>query len=803
MRRIIKTKIAVPLIGLILIFLLGFRYTDDIRIEKIMHQLELFRLTRAQQKVYVHTDKSTYIAGENIWVKAYVVTASDLLSDTLSKEVYLDLIDYSNKQIHTEILRNNRGFAEGYLFLSDTLAEGNYQVRAYTNWMRNFNEAYFFSKTISFKNPNYENVITRSRLHNIKVFNKKLKELSSKNTINFFPEGGMLYAGLLSTVAFKAESLAGNAIEAKGKIVTDKGKEVAEFASVHEGMGSFSFLPEPGMKYYAKVSFGKEKPQKFSLPDILPIGTSMSVNNNDPAAIKVTINSNKPISADEYANDFIIVGQSRGIAQYVSKAHYTGKPIELQIDKKLFPTGIVQITLFEGRSNPICERLVFIKQPEKINLLTRVYNKGTAPNDSIEMEFVLTDNDGSPVTGNFSLAVTNQSDSNKYSANIENSYYFSSDIKGYINNPGYYFDKKNPDADTHLDLLLLTQGWRRFVWDDLLANHLPEIRYQPSEGLTVGGLITRDLFAIPIRNSKVRMTVLSSYNDEYETMTNNYGQFNFPDLDYEDTISVKIEAFKPSGGKGVQIILTDTIVPEVKTPTLPFLRNEIFAKTKIKTNIRKERIEFKKNYKGKPEPDIVVPRIHNTPNDVIYVGSEASSYSNMFQYLQGKVPGVTVTGNKIIIRGVNTFYLSTDPLYLLDGVPVDANAVGSLPPIDVAVIEILKGPEAAIYGSRGANGVIAFYTKHGKFGKRGVIDFGMQGYQKRKEFYVAPYERMGYLPTEFNVPKTAYWMPTIKTDENGIASIKFKKVIKSDNYNFEIEGITTNGNVIHYAGALK
>ncbi|NJK98104.1 MAG: TonB-dependent receptor plug domain-containing protein [Bacteroidales bacterium] len=294
---------------------------------------------------------------------------------------------------------------------------------------------------------------------------------------------------------------------------------------------------------------------------------------------------------------------------------------------------------------------------------------------------------------------------------------------------------------------------------------MPVIKYQPSEGLAVGGIITRDFFGIPINNSKVRLTVLSSFNDEYETITDNSGRFNFPDLDYEDTITVKIEAFKPSGGKGVLIILTDTVVPSVKTQTIAMLRNETFPKDKIKHNVRSERMDFKRNYKGKPEPDIMVPKIHSTPNDVIYVGEEAASYSNVFQYLQGRVPGVNVVGNKITIRGISSFYLPTDPLYLLDGVPIDAGAVNSLSPLDISVIEILKGPEAAIYGSRGANGVIAFYSKRGRFMKRGVLDFGMQGYQKKKEFYVAPYEKFGYLTSEFNVPKTAFWKATLKTNQ--------------------------------------
>lgn len=797
-RNIRKLLLAIPAIAIVVVLLVGFSYAPDIRIEKILHQLELFRLTRTQQKVYLHTDKNTYIAGENIWVKAYVVNASDFSHDSISKEVYVDLIDYSNRQIHTEILRNKNGLAEGYFSLSDTLPEGNYQIRGYTNWMRNFDEGYFFSKTISFKNPVYGEIVTKNRLKQIKTFNRKLKNISQKHVVNFFPEGGQMVAGLPVVVAFKAENLAGYGIGVTGVVEDNKGKEVAAFKSVHEGMGSFSITPEAGSKYNAVVKFENGKTEKFSLPEALPQGTVIKVEPFDSKNVKLNIYSNKPVSNDVYANEFIIVFQSRGYAPYISKAQWEGKPIEVNVEKKLFPTGIVQITVFDGRSTPLCERLVFIDQDEKLKVISKTRNVGIAPYDSIEMELVVVDKDGNPVEGNVSLSVTEQSETNAYAANIMNSLFFTSDIKGQVQNPGYYFDESNPNLEQHRDLLLTTQGWRRFLWPDLLANRLPPVIYPASEGLAVGGMITRDFFGIPITNSKVRMTVLSSYNDEYETVTDNRGRFNFPELDYEDTISIKIEAFKPSGGKGVLIILTDTAIPQVKTPTLAMMRNEVFPRDKIKRNIRKERIEFKKNYKGKPEPDIAVPKIHSTPNDVIYVGQEAASYSNVFQYLQGRVPGVSVVGNKITIRGVNSFYLPTDPLYLLDGVPVEAGTVGTLSPLDLSVIEILKGPEAAIYGSRGANGVIAFYTKRGKFMKRGVIDFGMQGYQKVKEFYVAPYERFGFLTSEHNVPKTAYWKPSIKTNDSGKAIIRFRKLPKIDNYNFVIEGLTPDGNIIYY-----
>lgn len=791
-------RLTIPLVALSLLTTIGFYLAPDIRIDKILHQLELFRSKYTQQKVYVQTDKNSYAAGEYIWLKAYVINASDFSSDSISKEVYVDLIDYSNKQVHTEILRNTKGLAQGYLFLSDTLAEGNYQIRAYTNWMRNFDESYFFSKTISFKNPVYGKVITNHRLKMIKSYNRKFKSSESKRYVTFFPEGGQLVSDLKSVVAFKTENGAGYNLQAKGKLMDDKSNVLAEFETVHEGMGSFIFTPSFGKKYYALITFDGKKPQKFPMPEIIEKGTVINVDAFDAKSIRVTINSNRPESNDEYANDFIIVAQARGSAQYVSKVQWQGSPINVDISKSQFPTGIVQITVFDGRINPLCERLVFIQKPAAVNLVAKVNPIRNVLADSVSVEMVITDKDGNGIPANLSFAVTENTKSSQpdYSANILNQLYFASDLKGYVHNPGYYFDSSNPDAPKHLDLLLLTQGWRRFVWKEILANQMPEIRYAPSDGLAVGGIITRDFFGIPVRNTKIRMTVMSSYNDEYETYTDNSGRFNFPNLEYEDTISIQLQGYKPSGGKGVVVILTDTLVPDVKTPTLATYRSVEFSRKDLKRNNRNERLEFRKHFNPRKDPDIAVPKIHSTPNDVLYVGEDVSSYSNILSYMQGRVPGVQISGNSVVIRGVNSFLLSSDPLFLLDGVPIDAGAVTSINPRDIYVIEVLKGPEAAIYGSRGANGVIAFYSKRGHFIKRGRLDFGMQGYQRVKEFYVAPYEQFDYLMAEFDIPRTLYWKPMVKTDESGRAFLKFKVPFKLNNYKIVVEGLASNGELI-------
>lgn len=794
------------LIALLSIFFLNFDTTDDIRIDKILKQLEIFRSKFWQQKINIHTDRNSYMAGERIWMKCYLVNAFSFLPDSVSKEVYVDLIDYNNNHVQSIILRNKGGFSSGDMLINDTLPEGNYQIRAYTNWMRNFETDFFYNKTIKIANPNYENVVTRQHIAQIKKYNKKLENFQNEYFFHFFPEGGDIISGFETRVAFKAENITGKGIDVTGSLYSEKGDKITDFQSTHLGMGSFSFTPSFGVKYYAKVFLNHStKDKKFELPKIVEQGVSMTVEPFAPLYVRVVIRSNRSVSSNIASNEIILVGQARGNALYISKGELKDKPIEVLIKKELFPAGVVQFSVFDARLNPVCERLVFIDFNKELgeNNFSVTHQEN---NDSSKFSVMLTNKDGKPITSNLSFSFTALLEEGNYpeTSNILSQLLLTSDLKGRIENPTYYFTGQR-GTRTNLDLVMLTHGWRRFIWRDILTDKFPKIEHEPSLGISIGGKITYDFFSIPVPNSKVNLSILSSYNDVYETTTDRRGRFLFSNLDYEDTVDVLIEAFKPSGGKGVLIQLGDTVVPDIATFTQAELRNVIFPKEKVKTNMSRERaIERKKYNERAANPNNQLFKIHETPGDVIQVKEDASNYSNILQYMQGRVPGVAITGNRVIIRGINTFYGSTDPLFLLDGVPIDISGVTSLNPGDIATIEILKGPECAIYGSRGANGVIAFYSKRGQYMKRGVIEFGMLGYHKTREFYVPSYETWQYKPVDYKIPQTLFWAPEVITSSEGKAYIQFKNHLNTNKPKMvTIEGITESGEIIFYQEVLK
>ena len=496
-------------------------------IEKIVKQINKFGDQSMQQKVYLQTDKDIYLTGETMWIKAYLMDAMSFQADPVSKEIYVELLDQSQRVACSLKLSNKKGVSDGYFILNDTLIEGNYQLRAFTNWMLNFDRDYFFFKTIRIKNPGYADVVNKSRLKYITRFNTELRKKENDVRFTFFPEGGNLLVGLSSRVAFKAEDESGMPLNITGKISDNLGNEVVSFESEHDGMGSFLFLPGAEKKYSAKIKFSNGTVAEYFLPEALPKGIIMSVNPIGKENIDVKIRQSENSSADS----ILVVTQSRGQITSISKVKFTNNQVQLVIPKKIFHAGIAQITIFNDKTEPLCERLVFIN-PEPEKNISKVDLSSNTVNDSIIYNIKVTQSNGGGVSGKLSFSVIeNLSDTARMTKeNILTNLLLTSDIKGRVNNPSYYFDTSNPKASNYLDLVMLTNGWRRFVWKDILEDQFTIINYPRAEGISITGTVFGDNLNQTIPNSIVELSVLNKPYLKYQAFTNNNGKFIFPAL---------------------------------------------------------------------------------------------------------------------------------------------------------------------------------------------------------------------------------------------------------------------------------
>jgi TonB-dependent SusC/RagA subfamily outer membrane receptor len=735
-----------------------------------------------QEKVYLHLDKQTYNVGDNIWFKVYLLDATTHEPSSHSNVLIVELINSFGKTSMTRLLKLRSGFAMGDFAVEDTVPAGLYEIRAYTSWMRNFGDDYFFRRQIEILNPEYSEQLYRQDKQANKKLKKKSIRKSEKLDIQFFPEGGDLVNGLESRVAFKAINELGEGVDIRGEIQDKKGNRVTELQSFYQGMGAFSLTPLVDENYRAVVSTGEENNVRIPLPKSLKSGFVLNVDNKNNKDIIATIRST--------SNDarIFLIGQTRGQVFFNRSFTLESGSTEVKIQANLFPTGIMQLTLFDQYSIPQCERLVFINHNDALNIGLETEKNNYGSREKIVLKINAKNVNNNPVDGNFSLAVTeNESNNDRgdFYSGIISYLLLSSDLKGRIQNPDYFFQENTSETRTALDYLMMTQGWRRFSWENVIGSVPLKIQYVVEKGLSVEGKVTREIFGLPLKYLPVALTVLSGYNDFYETRTNDKGRYVFNLPDYEDTLDIEITSTRLSGRKNLVIYIDATELPESDVLFSSYSKEMAITGTNVFRPVPVEE---------KDPNQSTLQGIHGTPDNVIYVDDKLASYNNVFDIIKGRVPGVMVTGDKVQIRGPNSFYLSTEPLYLIDDVPVDANAISSLNPQDVERIEILKGPSTSIYGSRGANGVIAVYTKRGKFMKKGVLESQILGFYRPREFYSPKYEtRFDFMQADDRI--TLYWAPVITLDSIGQAEAVFYSSDVKGTFDITIEGITPEGEI--------
>lgn len=756
-------------------------FDKDYWFDYITSHFETYILNYPQQKVYLHLDRDEYQTGSTIWYKAYILNDTEKRPEDRSKNLYVELISPTKQVFMQQLLKIENGLANGDFPVLDTISTGLYSIRAYTHNMKNFGKNYLFTKDIRIVHPD--------KIYYSKEFYKKAKKVKRRSEsfdIQFFPEGGELVGSLKTTLAFKAIDQNGLGLDVEGQIYTKKGAAVTDFKSTHLGMGKIDFEPVYGQKYYAIAKTKSGEKVKVNLPEVLKQGYNLHVSEQNNQ-IQVLISTNKVFGNDPVAKTVYLFIQNGGKIYSSGMHQFESQQIKLNIGKKNFPNGIIHLTLFDGHGIPQCERLFFINHGDNLNISTDLTAKAFGKRDKVEFDIEVNDGE-KPVEGNFSIAVKNKSQltaSLSKTTNITNYFLLQSDLKGVIENPEDYFSG-GAQQSNNLDILMLTQGWRKFEWKNILKDSIAEPEFPVETDLRITGRITKYLFDISVKEAKVTLTLLNKFNDVFTDYSEEKGRFEFLNLDYSDTIDVLIEARTRWNRKNIMIIPDqDRDIGTDFNPFREFYIDSLIVKRRIQHEPWKE-----------PEQDPNVPedfKLHNRADNVVKFDDSFSSYSTVMDALKGRVPGLQVNDNSAMLRGPSSLLLSNEPLYLVDGMATDFNGINSISVQDVDHVEILKGPSAAIYGMQGVNGVIAVYTKKGFYYKRGEIRFKMLGYHTPKKFYSPKYQPHNINSTNDDMRKTIYWNPNVKTDKNGKAHISFFQSDVVDDFEIVIEGMDSYG----------
>jgi len=649
------------------------------------------------------------------------------------------------------------------------------------------------------------------------IKNIPINVMAGKVDVQFFPESGSLINGIRTRVAFKAINANGLGVDIKGIVVDNKNQQITEIKTQHLGMGVFFIVPEAGNNYYAKLTYPDGTIGTVPLPATVNDGYVMNVYNADPNHITVKISAGNISFQKDQNTDMYLVAQSCGNIIYTSKTKLTTPTYSTQITKSRFPTGITQFTLFSNTGQPLNERIIFIQNLDELKFTLNTAKTTYTPREKVKLDFAVQNKNNQPVTGSFSVSVIDESklrteemDESTILSNI----LLTSDIKGYIEKPNYYFTNISEKTTADLDVLMLTQGYRRFDWKKIISNDFPLLAFQPEKSISISGYI-KTPGGKPVPKAKVMLLSNKGGLITIDTVADETGHFSFDNLMFTDDTKFLVKARNAKGGERVEVIM-DKPLPQAITSNngkSGIWSNNTDMEIYLQ-NSKKQYDEFlkygmiKKNHilkevainEKKPE----LRRTANLNGDHGYdylVKADKLFCPTLSGCLIGLIPGVTVK------KGVAYSNKYSGPmLIVLDGTPMFDMNLDDLNINDILSIEALTSLHyAAIYGSRGSNGVLVVTTKQTPEeyaeGMRtasytpGIAVFNAVGFYAAREFYSPRYDDPKANVKVADLRTTIYWKPNIITDKEGNASVEFFNADSPGTYKVTVEGIDADGNI--------
>lgn len=750
-----------------------------------------------QQKVYLDTDKKEYLAGEVLWLKAYLVSARNHVPDTTSTNLFVEFISNRNEVVDFMVLKLDKGFGQGHIQLPDSIRGGSYQLKAYTNWMNNFDEDFIFLREIFVHNPDEPNYISRSEIRQNNRFNEDLEEKRDQRQFAFFPEGGHLVAGLENRVAFKATDDLGAGLDAKGVLLDGQGKEVLEFVTVHDGMGVFSFSPQAGVQYSAQVEFSGGKTLSVPVPAALSQGYLLRV---DPERdnIHVRVSANFDPASLGLSPEILLVAHTRGQVCFVEQGVLVNGSFQTRAPLDRFPEGIAHFTLFDSNDTPLAERLAFVYQDPSAEDALQVSYQLSASDSLVVADLLFEPGPGiSPSEASYSLSVVEKfGPFNADGQNIATYFLLSSDFGSTISNPWYYFAGGTPERRQHLDLLMMTHGWRRFVWKDLLAGKGPEILHQESTGLTLAGQVKPVSSSRETGELNVEISIGENQDRKIlKTRTDSQGFFAFTGLDFEGSFTALLSVERDRTGRTFKVELagsthqTTAFVPG--PATRPQQTTERGPDWK-----RRDRPGFFSRLVNRPSTgqESEVPSMFGIPDQVIYMEDLKVNYTNVYDILRDRVTGLTIINGQIALRGPSSIMLSSEPIFFVDAVQVSPNYFFQISVNEIERIEVLRGAGTAILGSRGANGAIFIYTQRAEHRNQFSYEYQLMGFHVDRDFFPSMISTQKYLDQE--VPRTILWVPSLVPDDSGHVRVRIPYHDDHEKLHFRLEGVDRLGQIM-------
>jgi len=761
----------------------------------IQRDFDAYQRQALAEKIFAHTDKETYLTGETIWFSLYVVDGIIHHRLDLSKTAYVEVLDQDKRPLLQAKVQLRDGRGSGSFNVPD-ISSATYTLRAYTRWMRNFGPDYFFEKELVIINASQPNA-DRS-LEVVKQSNR-----NDNISVRFFPEGGQLVQNLKSRIAFQATK-DGKGIDVSGYIRNEEGDTVSQFSTLKFGIGSFSFTPLPGVRYEAVVSYLGEH-SRHAIPAVNAKGYVLNVNTLNNAKLHVII-SRAGIEAADTLMLFIHTRNKTKLVQATTLKDGVGGFL---IDKNKLDEGISHFTVFNGKGQPVCERLYFIRPAEQLQPVIKLERNLFAGREKVTMSVSAKIATNAAVTASLSVSVY-KLDSTQFSStmNIQHYLMLSSDLKGDVESSEYYFNANDSIVSEATDNLMLTHGWRRFTWSDILERKPVSLPFSPEyEGMIISGTLFRPDSSRVAVAEKAYLSFPGTHPQFFTAQTDASGHFEFL---VKNPVGRREALIQPVRNQELYTVSLhapfSTEYSNRKTHT--FLLSDHVKDAVLLNAIHSQA----RNYFFK-EPN---PRATPSSDSVLFFGTPDKSYTlndyqrfpTMEDVVREYVPEVTVLVREkrrslhVLNRKKEEFF-EEDPLVLVDGIPIlSTHRVTVMPATDVKTLDIIA--QRYRLGPATFGGIVSLKTSNGRLGglepEPGAYAFDFEGLQAAREFYSpvnSTSTQSNRIPDFRNV---LYWQPILTTTTKRGEEVSFFTSDETGQFIVVVQGLTDDG--IAGAGSL-
>ncbi len=755
---------------------LAFKSLNDELSLILKQKFEKYVAIKNPDKIYVHTDRDLFYKGETIWFKAYITNSSSRKLQEENDILVVQLFNKFGESVLEKKFHATSGLVKAQLDLPDSL-QGTYLFVAYNQWQLNFGQDHIFKKKIKVEafqetNVNHDN-----------------------DTLDYdfqiFPEGGMLVENLQSRVGFKATSTFGLGADVFGYLIRNGSDTLLTFASGHAGIGSFIFIPETGNTYKVVVeALGIAK--EFSIPIAEQEGVVLTVKNEDASRVNCLIQRSKKYSEEPFIIGLFQQGKlSEGAVKTVFGQEH------ISFSKGGLHPGVAVITLFDKNYLPLAERVIFINQDLNAEIEIQINAKEILPRKKSELIISLSDKEGNPLEGELSLAVIpSRFSRNLRQPNIKEYLLLSSEVKGEIENPGYYF-LNDKNKDKAIDNLLLVQGWRKFNWKEIKNENL-RLKYSREEKIILKGKVYQIKNNLPFRNNSITASVGSVdpyfqyiVLDELGTFSIDASQIPDGELHFQSTAPYE---------NGIRLDLEESSITSLKnidlnSPIEFYRENELRKVFAIYNSF---------DLLKRKQPVVAIDKKQlNAPYDMVVDLDDFVALNDMAEIIKEIVPGVKIRKKKglfdlKLLNMDNKLYYKYNPLFMVDGIPVyDLQIIMNLDHTEVKLIEVIRSKEGVKkYGHLGIGGVFQIRTKTGSFmppNVEGIASFDYKGVERSKEFFSPKYKTSSKTDNMPDFRNTLLWKSDLSVDLTGKSTVEFYFSDELEDVIIEVQGLTKDG----------